>query len=127
MVKCHFRGRENRVRVSANGVMARAWAILSETYSYPQIPFRSIGRKCFAWALRKAWAEAWAAAALAATSAEELTARVAEIDRELGDLKYRGFSTHTTKRAVELRELARPMVAEPFRRSLEADAFKLAA
>ena len=104
--------------LTANGVMARAWAIFSETYSYPQIPFRSIGPKCFAWALRKAWAEARAAAALAATSAEELTARGANIDRELEGLKYRGFSTHTTNRAIELRELARPMVAELFRRSL---------
>jgi hypothetical protein len=35
-------------------IMRRAWAIFRDTYRYPSIPFRSIGRPCFAWALRKA-------------------------------------------------------------------------
>lgn len=36
-------------------VMRRAWAVFRETYRYPEITFKDIGRKCFAWALRKAW------------------------------------------------------------------------
>jgi hypothetical protein len=37
--------------------MRRAWAIFRETYNYPRIKFSDIGRECFVWALRKAWAE----------------------------------------------------------------------
>ena len=36
--------------------MSRAWAIFRKTYHYPQVKFADIGRKCFAWALRQAWA-----------------------------------------------------------------------
>src|SRR5215207_745499 len=42
----------------APAVMTRAWAIFRETYDYPRMPFRSLGRRCFVWALRAAWAEA---------------------------------------------------------------------
>src|SRR5450759_1847376 len=49
-------------------VMTRAWAIFRQTYCYPQIKFSDIGRKCFGWALRKAWVEARAAARIAALS-----------------------------------------------------------
>jgi hypothetical protein len=48
--------------------MQRAWAIFRETYKYPLIKFSDIGRKCFAWALRQAWAEAREAARVAALS-----------------------------------------------------------
>jgi hypothetical protein len=44
--------------------MRRAW----ETYRYPHIKFSDIGRKCFAWALRKAWAEVREARRVAALS-----------------------------------------------------------
>lgn len=114
--------------LNAKGVMARAWVIFGETYSYPATPFRSIGRKCFTWALNKAWAEARAAAALAATSTEELLERVAGIEREIETLRYRGFAVNVVARGTELRGLVRPMVAELFRRSVEAEAnHKLAA
>ena len=43
--------------VDMKNVMNRAWTIFRETYNYPRMPFRFIGRPCFAWALRKAWAE----------------------------------------------------------------------
>jgi hypothetical protein len=44
----------------------RAWAIFRETYKYPLIKFKDIGRKCFAWALRRAWEEARESAQIAA-------------------------------------------------------------
>jgi hypothetical protein len=56
--------------------MHRAWAIFRETYKYPQIGFADIGRKCFGWALRKAWAEAREAARVAAVPAEVRAERI---------------------------------------------------
>jgi hypothetical protein len=44
-------------KINKATVMHRAWAIFRETYRYPQIKFSAIGRPCFAWALRQAWAE----------------------------------------------------------------------
>jgi hypothetical protein len=44
-------------RINRSLLMHRAWAIFRSTYRYPQIKFSDIGRKCFAWALRRAWAE----------------------------------------------------------------------
>jgi hypothetical protein len=48
--------------------MRRAWVIFRRTYNFPQIKFSDIGRKCFAWALRRAWVEAREAARVAALS-----------------------------------------------------------
>ena len=115
------------VSLSASGVMARAWAIFAKTYNFPAIPLHSIGRHCFTWALRQAWNEAKFAAALAATSSEALQAQVDRIDRELSELKYRGFSCNVTKRQDELHTLARPLIAELLRRSVAAFSLKLAA
>ncbi|MBU6463225.1 MAG: hypothetical protein KGL35_21870 [Bradyrhizobium sp.] len=56
--------------------MRRAWEIFRETYKYPQIKFSSIGRKCFAWALRKAWEDTREAARIAAIPAAERAERV---------------------------------------------------
>jgi hypothetical protein len=44
-------------KINRATVMHRAWAIFRQTYRYPQIKFSDIGRPCFAWALRQAWAE----------------------------------------------------------------------
>jgi hypothetical protein len=63
--------------------MTRAWAIVRETYSYPRISFRSIGRPCFARALREAWKEARQAAEITTTPTDGLEARVAGIAAEL--------------------------------------------
>jgi hypothetical protein len=46
-------------RTNRSLLMHRAWAIFRNTYRYPRIKFSDIGRKCFAWALRRAWAESW--------------------------------------------------------------------
>ncbi|MGJ5136860.1 hypothetical protein ACQR1V_02640 [Bradyrhizobium oligotrophicum] len=57
-------------------IMRRAWAIFRQTYKFPQIKFRDIGRSCFAWALRKAWAEAQEAVRLAAIPAADKSERI---------------------------------------------------
>jgi hypothetical protein len=45
-------------KIDRAGIMLRAWAIFRTTYRFPQISFASIGRPCFTWALKQAWAEA---------------------------------------------------------------------
>jgi hypothetical protein len=57
-------------------IMARAWSMFRETYSYPSIPFASIGWKCFGSCVRRAWAEAREAARVAAIPAPEKAARI---------------------------------------------------
>ena len=57
-------------------LMRRAWAIFAESYKFPTIKFKDIGRKCFAWALKQAWAEAREAARLAAIPAEVRAERI---------------------------------------------------
>lgn len=55
-------------KVDRGALMQRAWMIFRKTYKYPQIKFKDIGRRCFAWALKKAWAEARETRRLAALS-----------------------------------------------------------
>lgn len=69
-------------------IMIRAWAIFRETYGYPAVPFRSIGRACFTWALRRAWHEAREAARVAAIPAETRGARIAALTGERELLTY---------------------------------------
>jgi len=69
-------------------IMVRAWAIFRQTYHYPAVPFRSIGRPCFAWALRRAWAEAREAARLAAIPADVKAARITDLKRALELVPY---------------------------------------
>ncbi|MCC0808085.1 hypothetical protein FPV16_18020 [Methylobacterium sp. W2] len=56
------------------GVLARAWELFRSSFNYPRVPFRSIGRDCFTWAFRKAWAEARETARLAGLGIEALKA-----------------------------------------------------
>lgn len=70
-------------------IMVRAWAIFREPYKYPAIKFSSIGRKCFGWALRKAWAEAREAARIAAIPAAEKAARIKVLERTIELAAYR--------------------------------------
>jgi hypothetical protein len=46
------------------------------TYCYPQIKFSDIGRKCFGWAMKKAWAEYREANRVAALTPEEKAGRI---------------------------------------------------
>jgi hypothetical protein len=55
-------------KINRSFLMRRAWEIFRQTYRYPQIKFSDIGRKCFAWALRKAWDEVREARRVAALS-----------------------------------------------------------
>jgi hypothetical protein len=98
-------------------IMARAWEIFTETYRYPQAPFRSIGRRCFAWALRRAWEEHRFALALASTPAETLVAQTASIDRELAGLSYRSLNLHLIREQDRLRAQREPLAAELARRA----------
>jgi hypothetical protein len=63
-------------KIDCSALMRRAWAIFRETYKYPQIKFSDIGRECFAWALRKAWAEVREERRLAALSPVLRTERI---------------------------------------------------
>ncbi|MGV7219590.1 hypothetical protein [Bradyrhizobium sp. UFLA05-112] len=69
-------------------IMRRAWAIFRETYLYPQIKFIDIGRKCFAWALRRAWAEAMQNAVVAAKAAQAKAERVETLQALIGRAAY---------------------------------------
>lgn len=86
----------------------RAKQIFAETYGYPRLPFKSIGRKCFAAALANARAEAKAAAQLAAIPANVRAARVASLSRELSLIAYRADYRAAQIRKTEIHaELAR--------------------
>jgi hypothetical protein len=63
-------------KIDRADLMRRAWGIFRQTYKYPQIRFADIGRNCFAWALRQAWAEAREAARLAAIPPEVKAERI---------------------------------------------------
>ncbi len=69
-------------------IMTRAWAIFRATYHYPATPFASIGKACFAWALRMAWWEAKEAARIAAISADTKIARAASLRAALEMTAY---------------------------------------
>src|SRR5688500_11405198 len=100
----------------ASSVMTRAWAIFRETYSYPRIPFASIGRHCFNSCLTRAWAEHRATAQLAATPTAALAEQVFQIESVLAALTYRGWSTNVTRERNRLNEELRPLVTELGRR-----------
>lgn len=63
-------------KIDRADLMRRAWAIFRQSYKYPQIKFADIGRNCFAWALRKAWAEAKETARIAAIPADLKAERI---------------------------------------------------
>jgi len=87
-------------------ILVRAWAIFRETYHYPSVPFLSIGRPCFAWALRQAWAETKEAARLAAIPANARNARCAVLRDQIEHTRYMANWSEATARAARLsREL----------------------
>jgi hypothetical protein len=72
-------------KIDRSALMWRAWAIFRRTYKYPLIKFTDIGRKCFGWALKRAWEEAREAARIAAipmqVRAEKIVALQDSIER----------------------------------------------
>ena len=83
-------------------LMSRAWIIFRQTYSYPAIPFHSIGRPCFAWALRMAWHEAREAARVAAIPTPLKLARVEALHSEISLLTYRDDYRAAQERRSEI-------------------------
>lgn len=69
-------------------VMRAAWALFRERYGYPRIPFRSIGRDCFAHCLAVAWAKAKEAAPIAAIPAESKARLAASLRGQIEDLQF---------------------------------------
>ena len=83
-------------------VMTRAWVIFRQTYNYPAVRFRSIGRPCFAWALKEAWRQAREAARIAAIPPEVKAARSTELQRTLALLPYRADYRRAASIRVEI-------------------------
>jgi hypothetical protein len=75
-------------KIDRKAVMTRAWAIFRQTYHYPQIKFSSIGRSCFAWALRQAWAEARETARVAAIPPIAKAARIETLQSLIAHADY---------------------------------------
>ena len=116
MRESHFCERERCVHFNLARIMSRAWAIFREAYHYPSIPFSSIGRKCFAGTLRKAWHEARCAAELMAAPVEMLESRAASLRSEIDGLKYRGWGSNIERLERDLRSMLSPIEAEIARR-----------
>lgn len=80
-------------------VKARAKAIFCLSYGYPAVPFRSLGRSCFASCMKAArlemQREAAKAARVAALAFEERAARIASLR---SDLALADFIDSTTER-----------------------------
>jgi hypothetical protein len=68
--------------------MRRAWAIFRRTYNFPAIKFSDIGRKCFAWALRRAWVEAREAARVAAMAPAAKADRIGTLQSLIAHAGY---------------------------------------
>lgn len=75
-------------KVDRRAVMTRAWAIFRKTYRYPQIKFSDIGRPCFAWSLKKAWAEAREAARAAALAPAVKADRIEALESLISHAAY---------------------------------------
>jgi hypothetical protein len=63
-------------------IMQAAWQIFRETYHYPAVPFKSIGRPCFGWALSEAYRREREKARIAAIPASVKTARITYLQAE---------------------------------------------
>ena len=97
--------------MNRTSIMRRAWALFAEVYRYRGkggIPFLSIGRKAFAWCLRKAWAEAREQATRVAMSAAERGKRLASLVDENCRLEHADSfrQAHNLRRAAIAAEVA---------------------
>lgn len=89
--------------IDRRAVMRRAWELMAIHYSFGRLPFASIGRRCFAWCLSAAWAEAREAVALNAMPVEVRVARIADLRAELSSLVYLDDWRHAKQREAEIR------------------------
>lgn len=85
-------------------VMDRAWELFRRNYGYPRVPFRSIGKHCFAYCLRMAWAEARETVRLAAIGVERLKAAM---DALVGPAHATGLATRYASSYNALADRAR--------------------
>jgi hypothetical protein len=96
-------------KMDRGDVMRRAWVIFRQTYKYPQFKFADIGRNCFAWALRQAWAEAREATRLAAIPTEVKAGRIETLHGLIQRASYIDSGPHwkaaITAHRKELRQL----------------------
>tara|TARA_R110000782_G_C14819205_1_gene413799 strand:- start:14373 stop:14627 length:255 start_codon:yes stop_codon:yes gene_type:complete len=76
--------------------MKRAWMIFKDTYSFPEVPFNSIGRNCFAACMKKAWLEA------KQVPAKLNQARIDLIKAKIEDLPNLGFGFNIAKMRNQL-------------------------
>src|SRR4051812_15468290 len=74
--------------LSPKAIMSEAWRIFRERYNYPYVSFRSIGRRCFASALKLAWARARELVRLAALGWEALANELDRLHGERARLEY---------------------------------------
>jgi hypothetical protein len=97
-------------KINRAAIMNRAWAIFRQTYHYPEISFAKIGRECFAWALRQAWAEARTAARLAAIPAPVKADRIATlhaaIEREAFNDHFPSYAVNVAAMRLEISQLS---------------------
>lgn len=87
-------------------IRIKAKEIFCRTYNYPAVPFRSIGRKCFAWARREACRQVAEAARIAAIPADVKAARAAELRSRIELTFFSGTYAATQRRAAMAAELA---------------------
>lgn len=92
-------------------VMRRAWDLMKIEYGFGRIPFRSIGRTCFGWCLRKAWSEVRDEIARRAIPAEVLADRIASLEEELSNLVYIDDWRHVERRTREINDAIRRLAA----------------
>ena len=90
-------------------IKTRAKAIFCQRYSYPAIPFRSIGRNCFKSAMAIARQEAAQLAYLKAIPAPIRAARMADLELSIGHAwlveNYGQAKARVSKMAAELAAL----------------------
>jgi hypothetical protein len=95
---------------TASQIRSKAKEIFSATYNYPRMPFRSIGRACFKWALVEARRQLTEAERLAALPAEAKAARIAELHNQLALSQFSGsYRAHASRAAAieaEIKSLA---------------------
>ena len=84
-------------------IMTAAWALFRETYHYPAVPFKSLGRQCFGWCLSETYRRAKEAARIAAIPNDVKAERIAKLKWQLELTPYIESYLQSTGRARALR------------------------
>ena len=101
--------------INRREVMQIAWSLFRKHYKFPQLPFKSIGRRCFAWCVGEAWRLAKIAAHEAAMTVDQIKARIERLTVEIDMNQYRRWtpelSNETRDMKIELDQLAARVAA----------------